>query len=339
MVALGILAGGFWSYRSGDEPEAEEIMMTENINYEPEFSGWVAWWRDDYQLATAAGAKWHTISPFWFRINDNLRLETVGRADKAAVITSLRDRGIKVVPMVGSELTGAALSPVFEEENMNQLVEDLVTQLAGLKADGVDMDLEAITEEDRDDYVRLLTKLKERLMEEGMVLSVAVHAKTGKDSWIGVKGHDLEGIGRVADEVRIMGYDRHGIGTNAGALAPLSWLKEIVGYNLTRIPREKIVMGLPVYGYIWSEGSTNPTPYDYAEFTKAVGEGDWEATRDQGSAELVYKKDGYVGYLSDSKAIEEKIKYARGLGINRFIFWQLGGADPGILTAMELAAN
>ncbi len=67
------------------------------------------------------------------------------------------------------------------------------------------------------------------------------------------------------------------------AVAPLNKVREVVEYAVTEIPREKIMMGIPNYGYDWE------LPYKRGE-TRAELIGNVEAVRiaSENGAEIQY---------------------------------------------------
>lgn len=92
-------------------------------------------------------------------------------------------------------------------------------------------------------------------------LSMAVYATSAREERI----HNVELVGSFIDYVFIMGYDFfRPSSTNAGPISPLGGVEKY-GYDLKtsvedflkKIPAEKIVLGVPYYGYDWPvEGRT-----------------------------------------------------------------------------------
>jgi len=153
-----------------------------------------------------------------------------------------------------------------------------------------------------------------------------VQAQTGKDDWDGLKGQDLKLISDYADELRLMIYDRHGEFSEPGPVAPMDWYSDVINYNLQFIPKDKIVIGLATYGYIW-QTSSGFQSLQFDDFIAYANENNYEALRDPASLELKYTSNGSVGWLSDSVSVIEKIDFARKIGLNRFVIWNLGGTD------------
>jgi len=305
------------------------ISQSKNPLPPPQISGWVAWWTGQkaYELINRYPGKITSVSPVWFMIDDNLKLKEVGAQKKKDILQTLKGLGIAVLPSLGSDLTGEKLSPLFQDEaKISELIEGLTAELVSLEADGLDIDLEGIKEEDKDRFSIFLSEFSASAKKHDLLLSVTIHAQTAKVEWEGVLGQDLQHIGEIADEVRIMAYDKHSASTGPGAIAPLSWIGDVAMYNSRFIDKQKIVMGIPSYGYIWTDAGT-VRGLQFDEFQSEVAKQNYDQHRDKDSQELVITAKGYTGWLSDSSAMVKKIESLRALGLNRFIVWHLGGMD------------
>src|SRR5215210_4028433 len=98
-------------------------------------------------------------------------------------------------------------------------------------------------------FVQLLAS---KLHASNKLLSVTVHPKTSASAtWDGPGAQDYTAIGAVADSVKVMAYDYHWSTSDAGAIAPLSWLDQVAIYAESTIAPQKVIMGLPWYGYDW----------------------------------------------------------------------------------------
>lgn len=73
------------------------------------------------------------------------------------------------------------------------------------------------------------------------------------DSYKGYRvSSNIEGLAKVSDGIFIMGYDFHRPqSANAGPVAPRDGIEETVNQFLQYSPPEKIILGLPYYGYNW----------------------------------------------------------------------------------------
>ena len=92
--------------------------------------------------------------------------------------------------------------------------------------------------------------MRDRLKPIGRTLTIAVPAKTSEEiPWL--MGYDYGGIGSVVDYMFIMAYDFHHAGSEPGPTAPLPAVQRTVEFAIRYVPRRKIILGMPLYGYDW----------------------------------------------------------------------------------------
>ncbi|GBF50346.1 glycosyl hydrolase, family 18 [Leptospira ryugenii] len=156
--------------------------------------------------------------------------------------------------------------------------------------DGIDIDYEGMGCDRKEAFEDFLIELKKKLKEKDKLLSVAIHPKTAIqdtidfkcpglkqnikvdyfESYKGQWTHDYEFLGKVADKIKIMAYELYPRGPGfpgPGPQAPLDWIEKILDYALAKIPKEKLYMAIPTYGYDWPlncEGETKAVYYSYA---------------------------------------------------------------------------
>lgn len=121
---------------------------------------------------------------------------------------------------------------------------------------GVDIDFEYIKSEDRFLFAEFVTRVRENINQIGYPVSVALAPKTS-DNQPGLlyAGKDYALLGKAADNVLLMTYEWGYTYGTPMAVAPINNVRQVVEYALTRIPAEKINLGIPNYGYDW------PLPY------------------------------------------------------------------------------
>ena len=117
---------------------------------------------------------------------------------------------------------------------------------------GLDIDFEFIPGSAAADYAAFITKLRSRLSPLGYKVIAALAPKT-RDDQPGVlyEGHDYALVGAAADAVLLMTYEWGYTYGPPMAVAPISAVRSVLDYAVSRIPPEKIYMGLPNYAYDW----------------------------------------------------------------------------------------
>jgi hypothetical protein len=151
-------------------------------------------------------------------------------------------------------LATAAPPPPPGPEPWRRTVGELVDLVVDLRLDGINVDVEQLDEADRPAYGEFLTALRAALVEAVPDARLSVATEAG-----------LRGTGNAAaaaaagvDRVFLMGYDYHWSGSQPGASSPvdrtdglydLRWsIDQYVGAG---VPRDRILLGLPLYGMSW----------------------------------------------------------------------------------------
>jgi hypothetical protein len=143
------------------------------------------------------------------------------------------------------------------EPPWTRTVDELVALALDLDVDGINVDVELLNEADREAYGTFLRALRAALLEARPKARVTVATEAG-----------LRGIGNAAaaaaagvDRIFLMGYDYHWSGSKPGASSPVDRIDRMDGmYNLrwsidgyveAGVPRDRILLGLPLYGMTW----------------------------------------------------------------------------------------
>lgn len=156
-------------------------------------------------------------------------------------------------------------------QSRTQLIQNLVSTVSEKGFQGVDVDFEYILASDRITFASFVTEIRTAVNALGYPVTVALAPKTSDDQpGLLYEGKDYALLGEAADEVLLMTYEWGYTYGPPMAVAPINNVRRVVEYALTRIPREKINLGIPNYGYDW------PLPFVRGE-TAATTIGNIEA--------------------------------------------------------------
>ena len=143
------------------------------------------------------------------------------------------------------------------ETVQDNLIENLLETVREKGYVGVDVDFEYIRPEDRVGYADFVNRLRETMNENGYRVSVALAPKTSSyQKGLLYEAMDYHLLGQSANTVFLMTYEWGYTYGPPLAVAPLPNVRQVLEYALTEIPKEKIVLGVPNYGYSW------PLPYE-----------------------------------------------------------------------------
>jgi len=258
------------------------------------------------------------------------------------------------LPLPGGGAPSPAPSPTQGalEAPWQRTVIELALLAEDLGVDGINVDVEQLDERDRDAYGAFLVALRTAVREfipDG-TLTVATEA--------GLRGigNALAAVEAGVDRIFLMGYDYHWSGSQPGASSPvdrsdglytLRW--SIEQYVNAGVPRDRIVLGLPLYGMTWKTTGTDRT-------APVLGKGaSWILNQHQDVlldpaflpgrdtlevSEFFVKPEGdawRVTYYDSPATLRAKLAFARDQGLAGGGFWAIGYERglPGYLQLMR----
>lgn len=222
---------------------------------------------------------------------------------------------------------------------------------------GFQFDFENVLWTDRDGLTALVKRSAEALHKAGLQLTIATvpnapgyPGSSGFAKWIYTDwrgAYDLAELAKSVDLICLMTYDQQTRWTMPGPVAGWQWTIDNLEYALIVVPKEKLSLGIPLYGYHWYTGA--PTT------DKATGEerpnlqGDYIsnpnavqlATSYQGKIEWdEFDRSAYVWFyrdqmrewifFTDLRTFRERYQLVEQRGLEGFCSWVLGEEDPEI---------
>ncbi|ODA41570.1 glycosyl hydrolase family 18 protein [Desulfosporosinus sp. BG] len=216
----------------------------------------------------------------------------------------------------------------------------LVTNLVNLTTkdgwDGISVDVEKTPPGDRNNFSSFVAELSKALKAKDKVLNISIPAKFvdyPSDLWSGA--YDYAAIGKSADQIILMTYDEHGLGTTQGPIASQGWVNRVIEFAVGKIPKDKIVMGLPVYSFDW--GSNKPLLPDYLSYSQTVDRAKKHGVQilTDPSAKVpqfIYTSNGirHEVFFENVASLRIKMNYALNHKLHGVAVWRLGMEDPAI---------
>jgi len=231
----------------------------------------------------------------------------------------------------------------------HRTVTDLSRLAADLGVDGINVDVEQLDELDRAAYGEFLAALRSEL---GARATLTVATEAGLRG----TGNAAAAIAAGVDRVFMMGYDYHWSGSQPGASSPvdrtdgqytLRW--SIDQYVEAGVPRDRIILGLPLYGMSWRTLGPDRTAPVLGRGTTWIpnrhldvlldprfrpGRDPFEVT------EFFVRPEGdawRMTYYDSPATIRTKLAFARDQGLAGGGFWAIGYERglPGYLKLMR----
>lgn len=197
---------------------------------------------------------------------------------------------------------------------------------------GLDFDFEYVESGDREEYAEFVRKVTGIMNQFGYEVTVAMAPKTSADqTGLLYEGIDYGLLGAAANRAFLMTYEW---GYSQGppmAVAPINMVRRVVDYAVTEIPREKISLGIPNYGYDWPlpyvRGVTRARTINNLEAIQMAIDFGVEIQFDE-TAQSPYFRYWQYGvqhevWFEDARSIKAKFDLIKEYGLSGAGYWQL----------------
>jgi len=200
---------------------------------------------------------------------------------------------------------------------------------------GFQLDLENVDPHDENLYSRFVRDAAEELHQDGRLLSVAVIPRfqdSRPNQWSAA--YDYPALARAADFLTLMAYDNSGRNGPPGPIAGYDWVKQALEYAVGRVPPEKLLLGIALYGREWTqsgrgiEARTLPYPETRALLDRLSLTPRWDEK--QRSPWFEYRTGGAMRsvWYENARSIQEKLNLLERFRLRGFAAWRLGMEDP-----------
>ena len=267
----------------------------------------------------------------WYTLHGGSKIE--GSVLSSQALAAAREAGLRIVPSIANSGfdRDIVLDAIGDPAARARHVQELAALVEENGYDGLDIDYESLAAADREVFTLFIEELAAALHANGRILSIAVHAKTDDaGTWGGPAAQDWPRLGAAVDEFKIMTYDYHYAGGEAGPIAPLEWVDRVLTYAATVVPPDKTWLGVHFYGYDWLRNAAEGL--EWQQVAKRVAQNDAQVQRDEpGEAWFTYDGGRHTVYFTDAQALDERLAYvlARHPQLAGIAIWRLGGEDPG----------
>lgn len=263
--------------------------------------------------------------------NDTALIQAARAANVAPlmVITNLEADG-----GFSSDVARAILS---SEEVQDRLLTNILTTLREKNYYGLDIDFEYIYPEDRERYNNFLRRATARLRPQGYTVTTALAPKiSAEQRGILYEAHDYPVHGALADHVILMTYEWGYTFGPPMAVAPLNEVRRVLNYAVSAIPRQKILMGIPNYGYDWTlpytRGSRATTLSNVGAVEQAIRVG--AAIQYDPIAQSPFytyydqQRRQHIVWFEDARSIEAKLRLVNEYNLGGVSYWTIGRYFP-----------
>lgn len=237
----------------------------------------------------------------------------------------------------GGFSSDVAKSILTNNEIQETLINNVIQTLRSKNYHGLDIDFEYIYPENREDYNNFLRKVTSRLRPLGYSITTALAPKIAADQkGILYEAHDYPVHGALTDHVILMTYEWGYTYSPPMAVAPITEVRKVLNYAVTAIPREKIFMGIPNYGYNWTlpytEGTAARTISNTGAVNLALREGAAIKYDEKSESPFFnYYDDAgkeHVVWFEDARSIDAKLRLVNEYNLGGVSYWTIGRYFP-----------
>lgn len=353
-------------------PQTSALYFAEHLiypqtQYKNYVIGFLPYWRLD-QLPTIQPNRLSELNYFSFSVDPDGHIAKIanGQADPGwngwtkqetkNFITKAQIMGTKITVTIAAQ-DNQLIETILNSNSVQQnLISDILQEVKNRNLDGINIDFEYTGEPDdslQSEFTffskKLATALKQQNPKSELTLSIMPLSARNKDLY------DFAKLVPIYDRFIGMSYDYYGQSSDiAGPVAPMYGFKEgkyffdvTTTYDdyLQYIPRSKLVMGIPTYGWEWAvangstiKSSTYPadSPDSYAAvISYARGREDtdlkpsqcqWDTISQETWCWFTDKQTGidHQVWLADNKMIQNRFDYASKENFGGVALWTLG---------------
>ncbi|KNF09898.1 putative sporulation-specific glycosylase [Gottschalkia purinilytica] len=251
------------------------------------------------------------VSPNYFNLNSDGSLKLTGV--DTYFIKTMHNKGIKVMPFISNHwdrtLGRAALN------NRDVLSNQIVQAIKEYDLDGINIDIENLTEEDRDAHTDLVRIIRNKLPRDKEIsVAVGSNPRGFTTGWHG--SYDYKNLAYHSNYLIIMTYDEGYEGAPPSPVSSYSFVENSIKYALNNgVSSNKIVVTLPFYGRYWNSSESRG---GYAVALETV-----DKLIKKYNASVIYdeNKKSPVAKFSITPQSPEAIVGGKKLSIGDYILW------------------
>src|SRR4051812_8498159 len=251
-----------------------------------EVTGWMPYWRSSSSTKDVLPHldMLTEVNPFVYTLKNDGTIVDNGNLSEdpwLSFIATAKAKKVRVIPTIMSG-SGETLHRLLSNQKSRISMEDAIAKLVkDNNFDGIDIDFEGKKAETRDYFSLFLKGLYLRMGNKWVMCTI--ESRTPLDSrYYGadipadasIYSNDFKEINIYCDRVRIMAYDQQGIDqslvaaaeTNSEVYAPVAdprWVRKTVEVASKDISKNKILIGIPTYGYEYNVTAYANNQYMY----------------------------------------------------------------------------
>ncbi len=314
----------------------------------------------NYADFVANADQFDAVHPMWYSLASTTTFAPSFGEGAAAVLSNTTAGGKRtlLIPTIaaadGSQPQWA--SQMVNSPTLRAQHEAAIVALVMAKGyDGIDLDYEHLNASDQPAFSQFASELGAQLHAQGKTLSFAVGGLTSSNAT--TTHWDYNALSQSADQLHVMGYDFHYLGSHPGPVTPLGWIQNVLAYIGTvggGGRAGKFILGLPNYGLSGPDSGTTSWFGSSMDSINLVG-GTYATTTTHmttcpftngltmapGRAPNATTSAGDHVFFDDIASHQEKVSAAQAAGLGGITYWTIGGEPdrPGPQTWFQMVRS
>ncbi len=278
IICSGTRSSGYGVY--GPKTQATLTMKTRPL----EISGWIPYWRKASGTADVIPnlQKLTSVMPFGYSLKSDGTLADTAKLTEEpwiSFVAEAKKNKVLVVPSVMSG-SGDLIHEILSDKTKRIALEDEITKIVKDNGfDGIDIDFEAKHSKTIDYFSTFLKGLDMRMGKKVIYCTIEARMPLDHRFSLGAKlpegatdyANDYKELNKYCDRVEIMAYDQGRVDVLLNSnqphpYAPVSdvrWVEALVSMAVKDISKNKIIIGIPTYGYEYKVALTGTSTYSY----------------------------------------------------------------------------
>ncbi|ORX90905.1 glycoside hydrolase [Basidiobolus meristosporus CBS 931.73] len=266
----------------------------------------------------------------YFNLLDNgdLKLIKEDRSDLFSTKNAYSQENVRELKQYSQEqlITVSGHVTGMRATNYTQIVRTLVDFVKEHNMTGIDIDFESFNKWTARDYTKykdFIQALGTELNQAQRKLAICGPMWTSKESPFQWKYEDFKSL--PVNYVTPMVYDYQWDYGGGSPITPLGWLKTWTETMLKIFGKNRLVIGIPSYGYLATKGKYDIKNLTLQQIKSQNGYKDGK--RDPSSGEVIKTVGNKVYVSNDRESMVTKRKLVESLGVSQISVWHLGGND------------
>ncbi|MDR2939233.1 MAG: hypothetical protein LBV08_02820 [Clostridiales bacterium] len=251
----------------------------------------------------------NVLSPTWFTFDSEALNGDIIDLGDAGYVERAHENNVQVWALATDGTNTIASAILKNSETRRHVISQLLNFCDIYNLDGINIDFERVSEDIAPDYLQFLREFYPLMREKGLVLSVDMYVPTY------TMQYNRTETSKVFDYLCVMTYDEY---TNAdgmaGPVASYNFVEKGILDTLEEVPKEKVLMGIPLYSRIWKGDTIDQAlgPKMTTKFFEDRGiQFNWDESVKLNYAEFSESISGeavtYRAWLEDDRSLEEKM--------------------------------